>query len=212
MVFISCSIVLVILVDACLKECVLFKDRQEHLKKFLLYMHAFLQKQQLRYTIFIVEQVRCFQGRCKLYACLLTETTITLHHLQRRTGTLLSGPLYTVCTPSYRNNNYATQSSSLNRYMYVAFRAAVYCMRAFFQKQQLRYTIISVEQVRCFQYRCILYACLLTETTTTLFCENVLKTKWSSQHYTMLCVILTVPCPNENEFSAIFLLHVQYWT
>ena len=34
-----------------------YRDREEHLRSFLSHMHPFLQRQQLHYAIFVVEQV-----------------------------------------------------------------------------------------------------------------------------------------------------------
>lgn len=35
-----------------------FRDRDEHLKLFLRHMHPFLQRQQISYGIFVVDQIR----------------------------------------------------------------------------------------------------------------------------------------------------------
>ena len=37
-----------------------YRNRSEHLKIFLRYMHPFLQRQQLYYRVFVVEQVGCY--------------------------------------------------------------------------------------------------------------------------------------------------------
>jgi len=37
-----------------------YRDRQQHLRVFLRHMHPFLQRQMLDYTIYVVEQVKCF--------------------------------------------------------------------------------------------------------------------------------------------------------
>ena len=37
-----------------------YRDRKEHLEIFLYYMHAFLQRQQLEYGIYVVELVSIF--------------------------------------------------------------------------------------------------------------------------------------------------------
>ncbi len=42
-----------------------YRDRDEHLRMFLAHMHPFLQRQQLNYTIYVIEQVfHLFKRTC----------------------------------------------------------------------------------------------------------------------------------------------------
>jgi beta-1,4-galactosyltransferase 1 len=50
-----------------------YRDRRDQLKIFLSYMHSFLQRQQLEYTIFVVEQ----SGKPFFYKVAIKEYLIT---------------------------------------------------------------------------------------------------------------------------------------
>ncbi len=46
-----------------------YRDRDEHLRIFLNHMHPFMQKQQLNYGIYVIDQVKKVVVYCKLSYC-----------------------------------------------------------------------------------------------------------------------------------------------